>query len=637
MKKFYFSLFVFLFSIFTVYSQTHEPKDLIIVLDTSSSMYNYYHPVTDQIIGPLLNMYLAVGDTFHLITFSSKASNEISKRIEGKGDIETIIARVMLMYPIDPWSDVLSSLDFLHNFLKDLPSNRKKTVLFISDGIHNPPSDSYYVNLTEEDVIRVIESSAQKLKGNDWNFHYLQIPITQTQLNTDNVIAIDTVESTQQLQQNTKTTPTTNSNNGIIEPTSIPSLIDSTTPHIENKSSIQESEENAIRSSDAQDTIATAEPLASALPAQLETYSQDLKAETIAANMGLIKIEYLTTDNPIKTSGQLQIPIRIINTGNQTLITETVQIFVNDTNRLMKKTFIKVRPNSSVKSKLYINIPEGFEEGVHELLVRPVFVNNRAIPEIASISILYSKSVLPLVYSRTAIISFFLIGLIIALIAAFLIVYLFKRITNQSMAKITSQTSNSEKTLHTTRLENEKEISTKSVTAYTQPETSATNISNNSFSTSKPLALIPQNNKLLDKELDIPDVEVKHQGKRIMLNLFVFDQNTAIGRRNIHLVKPGIRFSVGGGNSDFLIFLVPIPSKIGILQFDGESCTFFPRKPQFFPDTGEESIPNCIGKPINIISEKGYKMTIRFDLYEDPLKKLNSFLHSIETTIEKSN
>ena len=114
-----------------------------------------------------------------------------------------------------------------------------------------------------------------------------------------------------------------------------------------------------------------------------------------------------------------------------------------------------------------------------------------------------------------------------------------------------------------------------------------------------------------------------------MLSLFVEDQNTAIGKRNIHLVKEGQRYSIGGGNSDFLIFLVPIPAHIADVQFDGRNCTFIPRNSKYFPDIGAQQVPNCIGKTIRIISDKNYELHIRMERYQDPLTALNSLLNSI--------
>jgi hypothetical protein len=120
-------------------------------------------------------------------------------------------------------------------------------------------------------------------------------------------------------------------------------------------------------------------------------------------------------------------------------------------------------------------------------------------------------------------------------------------------------------------------------------------------------------------------------GNPLMLSLFVENQNTAIGRRNIHLVKPGFPFTVGGGKSDFLIFLVPIPTSIAEIRYDGKRCVFIPLKSQYFPDIGSQPIDNCIGRMIRIISDRDYTISIRVERYEDPLVALNRLLLSITT------
>jgi hypothetical protein len=116
----------------------------------------------------------------------------------------------------------------------------------------------------------------------------------------------------------------------------------------------------------------------------------------------------------------------------------------------------------------------------------------------------------------------------------------------------------------------------------------------------------------------------------LLLNLFVEDQNTFIGKRNIHALKSGYNFTVGGGKSDFLVFLVPIPPAIGEIRRDGGRCTFIPRKPKYFPDIGSKEVPDCIGKTIRIVSDKNYELRFRFERYEDPLAALNRLLNSVK-------
>ena len=113
----------------------------------------------------------------------------------------------------------------------------------------------------------------------------------------------------------------------------------------------------------------------------------------------------------------------------------------------------------------------------------------------------------------------------------------------------------------------------------------------------------------------------------LLLNLFVEDQNTSIGKRNIHSLKSGYRLTVGGGKSDdFLIFLVPMPANIGEIRRNGSQLTFIPRKPKYFPETGSSEIRDCINKTIRIVSDRNYEMRFRFEMYEDPLAVLNRML-----------
>jgi hypothetical protein len=53
------------------------------------------------------------------------------------------------------------------------------------------------------------------------------------------------------------------------------------------------------------------------------------------------------------------------------------------------------------------------------------------------------------------------------------------------------------------------------------------------------------------------------------MHLVVKDQSRSIGKRNIHTLKAGSRYSVGGKKSDFLIFLVSLPNHLGEIRFDG--------------------------------------------------------------------
>ena len=138
---------------------------------------------------------------------------------------------------------------------------------------------------------------------------------------------------------------------------------------------------------------------------------------------------------------------------------------------------------------------------------------------------------------------------------------------------------------------------------------------------------------------DIKDLTVKSatvgEALPVMLNLLVTGQNTAMGKRNIHSVKPGYTFTIGGGKSDFLIFLVPIPYNIADISYDGKSCTLTPRKPEHFPDIGSNPVHDCIGKDIRIISDGHHELQIRVERLKDPLVTLKRLLNSISVPGKK--
>jgi hypothetical protein len=114
------------------------------------------------------------------------------------------------------------------------------------------------------------------------------------------------------------------------------------------------------------------------------------------------------------------------------------------------------------------------------------------------------------------------------------------------------------------------------------------------------------------------------------LSLFVEDQNTNIGRRNMHTVSAGWSLTLGGGASDFLIFLVPMPQNIAKIRFDGDECVFIPQKKQFFPELNDKMAPDCIGKTIRIRSNRSYDLFIRIMRLEAPYKKLRALFQSIK-------
>ena len=125
-------------------------------------------------------------------------------------------------------------------------------------------------------------------------------------------------------------------------------------------------------------------------------------------------------------------------------------------------------------------------------------------------------------------------------------------------------------------------------------------------------------------------IEIK-RNKSGMTEIYVLNQNRNIGRRNIHIMKPGTSLTLGGGKTDnFLIFLVPFPARLAQVRYDGQDYHLAILKPEYFPYEKSNVVNNCIGKTITLVSDKGYHVYFTFREYESPTEKLNNVLTSIK-------
>ncbi len=115
-------------------------------------------------------------------------------------------------------------------------------------------------------------------------------------------------------------------------------------------------------------------------------------------------------------------------------------------------------------------------------------------------------------------------------------------------------------------------------------------------------------------------------GKRgVLIEMRVAMQNHHIGFRNIHAIEKNKHKTVGGGLSRYLIFLVPVPSHIAEIHYDGESYMFKRIKKSFFPELHDD-VPDCLDKDIPAQSKKGFPLTLRFHRYVSPLEEINRIL-----------
>ena len=484
MKKAILAVILIIFTCYIAFAQS-APIDLIVLLDTSTGMSSSYEDVNKYLTGDFLSEFLRVGDTIHFIAFSEDQKLDIARRINSIGDVETVIGRMMLQYPIETGRNVNGVLEYAEQYIATLPFRPKKVVL-ISVGDSNAES--------------LVNASRQNLRSSNTTIDYVQVFPGQPLTNLPR-------------SGRTPITRTAQTPSATTQPaqTQMPSV---TTPSVQ-----------------------TQTPPAAAPSTQTQTTPAATQPET-----------------------QPDAAQPVIAAVEQTVITPP--------------------PDQSVSQ----TTPSGVI----------------AVPKTANSSGGSLFSSMP-----------FIIALIIlALLILGLIIFFASRKLGSNPSRAMSDAAS----LKTASAVKEKAADhSKDLAKFASTQSRRTS---------------PYDN--IDKN---KPVEINPDGP-VLLNLFVDDQNTNIGKRNIHSLKSGYKLTVGGGKSDdFLIFLVPMPSRIGEIRRNGSELVFTPSKPKYFPDIGSSEVRDCINKSIRIISDKNYEMRFRFEMYEDPLIALNRMLMSLKVPV----
>jgi hypothetical protein len=128
-----------------------EGKDLIILLDTSESLFDSYQDLKTVFFEEAITNHLQYGDSFYFVSFQESPSPEISKKINSNADVQAISRRFNQLPPLGDYTDIVSALDFIEIYANDLSPNVPKTIIIITDGRHQPPATSPH-QLTGQDL-----------------------------------------------------------------------------------------------------------------------------------------------------------------------------------------------------------------------------------------------------------------------------------------------------------------------------------------------------------------------------------------------------------------------------------------------------------------------------------------------------
>ncbi|MDR1288533.1 MAG: VWA domain-containing protein [Treponema sp.] len=506
MKRTFFVLAALFCMVFSVSGQNSGPVDLILVLDTSSSMSGSYREVNDYLTGPFLREFLRIGDTFHLVPFAGEAFVDVSRRVEGQGDVQTILSRIFLAYPMGPESDVEGALSFAEQYASTLPASRGKKIVLVTDG-GNVPS-----------LTSLADAAKRRLEPRGVSLDLVPVPLA----------ALPSSNRPGARSPETRTAAA-----GRAAAPSVPSAPSAPVAPLARTEVRPDGVDAPAGPSPSPAAESPGAAGVSGAPGGEGAPSAERGADPSAG-----KAEDAAPDSPAAPYGSP--------------VTETAA---------------------------------------------PADRRGFTFPA-------FSLDMFP-----------YIAGLVIlVLLILGLILFIAGRDLHGSPNRAISRAASA-------RPSRPAEPPPPREPQPSQPAAGGSADLLTSYAASQRPRVSPYAHRYKPQP-------VEYEGP-LMLNLFVEDQNTAIGKRNIHAVKQGYTFTVGGGKSDFLIFLVPVPPHIGEIRCDGNNCTFIPKKPNYFPDTGSQQIPDCIGKMVRVVSDKNYELHFRMERYEDPLRALNRLLRSV--------
>ncbi|MDR2542135.1 MAG: hypothetical protein LBC80_01620 [Treponema sp.] len=447
------------------FTQNTTPVDLVLILDSSAAMSSSYENVNNYLTGPFLSEFLRVGDTFHLIAFSAAPRLDVARRVIGVGDVETIIGRILLQYPVEVGSNPSAAITFAERYIATLPSRPNKIVL---------------VSSVSAETSNLVTSARQRLQANT-TIDFIQVTPGQP---------LSNLPSSGRAQIAPRTEPPTT-----IERTDVRTDI------IETQQT-EETDSQATQEIESMEIIETGETQEG-----IEHLQEDVVAGTETTLPGF----------------QVTVP--------------------QESNESFASSF-----------------------------------------------------------------TFIIIIIIVILLILGLIIFLLTRRLGSSPNRVMYQVASSGSEPEERFKDHSKDLE--------------------SFASGTARRTTPYEDRPVKTD-DSKTVYINPSGP-LVLNLFVEEQAT-IGKRNIHSLKSGYNLTVGGGKSDdYHIFLVPMPSNLGIIRRDGSKLTFIPRKPKYFPELGSKELKDCINKTIRIVSDKKFEIRFRFEKYEDPLAALNRLLNSIK-------
>ncbi len=587
-------------------TEAQDRVDLVVLLDSSQSMFQYYNQVVDFVLSQTVKEYMRFGDAFHLVSFSDTTQVEIAQVLRTEKDIRSAVARLYLLYPLGRNTDLVMALRNVYQYVADLPEGSAKHILLITDGMHSPAAGTQFAGLGPDEVRAELERTAGRVRERGWTLRIVRVPFGSGA----------SAEASAQGQGSVAGATGT--------------------------AGYGEAGSNAPG---AGDYLAD---LAAAAGTAVSSFDPANASATVEDTIDLPRISFPAGLGA--TDYALSIPVEIGNGSSRELRVELTRLLLDDgTDILREKAFATVPAGGSARVVLKALLPESMAEGRLELSLEPRFADGlRVSPAKSVVAMELRRSPLAAFFRNSAMVVLFFVLLAVAC-AAILLVFLYSRRIHRkaeepvvdALIDASAQSRSAHVSPYAADVGKAAAHASPYAAGVTAPE--ATHIRDKAAllgawggtAASRRALPLASDASREATAVTAPRGPMSYEPNVVRagsarLTLRVLGQNPNIGKRNIRAMHSGGRASVGGGSSDFLVFLLPVPRRIAWLYYDGSDATLVPAKPEFFPDY-DAPIEACLGRDIRMVTARGKELTLRFERYVSPVERINRLLHCIES------
>lgn len=375
--------------------------DLIVLLDSSQSMFQYYNQVVDYVLSQTVREYMRFGDAFHLLSFSDSTQVEIAKVLKTEEDLRSVIARLYLLYPLGRNTDLVTAIKNVYQYVADLPEGSAKRIILISDGMHSPAPGTPYAALEPTGVRAEIDRTAARIRERGWTMRVVRVPF-------DGVAGSEAgAAGSAGVAGGTATGPGAAAVAG-----------DSASAALAGRGG-----EAAPSAPGSGDYLAD---VAAAVGSSVQTFDPANASASVNDSIDLPGIRFPSDLG--KRGYAFTLPVELTNRSSRPLSIELGGLLLEDgTDILAKKAFAEIQPGKSARINLSVVLPDSIAEGPARLSVEPRFLDGiRASPARSVLTVELKHSFFETLVRNSVRVALFALLLVLA-VGAVIVVGLYVR------------------------------------------------------------------------------------------------------------------------------------------------------------------------------------------------------------------